>query len=100
MSVVEANNEIKELRVKEKAEIERILAELTGEVVGVLPGLKSNIELLTAIDFAFAKAKLSIDMKGTSPALNSRGEIVITRQAPSAGPENRCPDQPLDRKGL
>ena len=77
MSVVEANNEIKELRVKEKAEIERILAELTGEVVGVLSGLKSNIELLTAIDFAFAKAKLSIDMKGTSPSLNSRGEIVI-----------------------
>ncbi len=77
MSVVEANNEIKELRVKEKAEIERILAELTGEVAGVLPGLKSNIELLTAIDFAFAKAKLSIDMKGTSPSLNSRGEIVI-----------------------
>lgn len=77
MSVVEANNEIKELRIKERAEIERILAELTGEVVSILPGLSLNTELLAAIDFAFAKAKLSIDMKGISPSLNSKGEINI-----------------------
>jgi hypothetical protein len=46
MAIVEANNDIKQLQLKEQAEIERILKELTDEVINILPALKSNMSLL------------------------------------------------------
>lgn len=79
MAVVEANNEIKEQKIKEKAEIERILAELTQEVLEMLDSLKENMLLLAKIDFAFAKAKLSADYRCTGPTLNDEGRILIKK---------------------
>ena len=79
MAVVEANNSIKELRIKEQAEIERILREITEEVAGMGEGLKSNVSLLTKLDFIFAKAKLSLDYKCICPRINNERKIVIKR---------------------
>ena len=79
MAVVEANNDIRQLRVKEQAEIERILSELTGDVAGILESLKSNISILAKLDFIFAKARLSLDYKCVCPKLNTDGNIIIKR---------------------
>ncbi len=79
VAVVEANNNIKQLKVKEQAEIERILYELTAEVSGILPGLSSNISVLAKLDFIFAKAKLSVNYKCVCPCLNSRGRVAIKK---------------------
>ncbi|MDD4295653.1 MAG: endonuclease MutS2, partial [Ruminiclostridium sp.] len=79
MAVVEANNEIKQLRNKEAQEIERILMMLTGEVADIAALLSENVVLLARIDFAFAKARLSLDLKGVEPVINSLGRIIIKR---------------------
>ena len=77
MAVVEANNEIRQLRNKEEQEVERILMELTGEVSQIGGMLHENTELLAKIDFAFAKARLSLDMNGVEPIMNRERRIVI-----------------------
>lgn len=77
MSVVELNNQLKELKLKEKEEIERILAELTELVATESEGIRENQKLLAHLDFIFAKAKLGLEMKGTKPLLNSNGFINI-----------------------
>ncbi|MDQ2087719.1 endonuclease MutS2 [Herbivorax sp. ANBcel31] len=79
MAVVEANNNIRELRIKERAEIERILRELTEHVAKMETGLKSNVSLLAKLDFIFAKAKLSFDYKCICPKINDEHKIVIKK---------------------
>lgn len=77
MAVVQLNNELKELKLKEKAEIERILSELTEYVASGSEGIRVNQKKLAQIDFIFAKAKLSLSMKGMKPELNDKGYIRI-----------------------
>ena len=79
LSVVEANNEIKSLLIKEQREIERILAELTAKVSEIRTELKVNLEILSRLDFIFAKAKLSRDMDGICPKLSEK-KIIVIRQ--------------------
>lgn len=79
MAVVEANNEIRQLRSKEEQEVERILLELTAEVAVIGDMLRENTELLARIDFAFAKARFSLDIKGTEPVMNRNRRIVIKK---------------------
>lgn len=79
MAVVEANNEIKQLRIKEQLEIERILQELTAEVASILDELTVNVSLLAKLDFIFAKAKLSLDFNCVCPKLNEQGHTVIRK---------------------
>ena len=57
MSLVNLNNDIRELKLKEIAEIERILVELSSKVKDNLEILQSNIKILIILDFIFAKAK-------------------------------------------
>ncbi|HOJ10590.1 MAG TPA: endonuclease MutS2 [Clostridiales bacterium] len=79
MAVVEANNSIKQLQIKEQAEIERILAELTEDVAGILPQLKTDMSILAKLDFILAKANLSLKYNGVSPKLNTDGCIMIRK---------------------
>lgn len=79
MAVVEANNNIRELKIKEQAEIERILGELTEEVRGIVDALKSNVSLLGRLDFIFAKSKLSLDYNCVCPVLNDEHKILIKK---------------------
>ena len=79
MAVVEANNAIKQLKLKEQIEIERILQELTADVDGFLPQLKSNMSLMAKLDFVFAKAKLSLDYNCVCPKLNSEKRLKIKK---------------------
>ncbi len=79
MAVVEANNEIRQLRNKEAQEVERILMELSGAVADIATLLSGNVELLARIDFAFAKARLSFDFQSVEPVMNTEGRIAIKK---------------------
>ncbi len=77
MAVVELNNEMRTLRIEEQKEIERILRLLTGEVATIGEAVLTNIKALTQIDFIFAKGKLSLEMKGVEPEINSENRFRI-----------------------
>lgn len=79
MAVVEANNSIKQLKVKEQLEIERILHELTADIAEFMGPLKANMSIFAAVDFAFAKAKLSLDLKCVCPNLNCEKRVNIKK---------------------
>lgn len=79
MAVVEANNTIRELKLKEQTEIERILQELSADVAQIAVALNTNIALLAKLDFIFAKAKLSLDYNCVCPKLSSEGKTIIKK---------------------
>lgn len=79
MSVVRANNEIKQLKLKESNEVERILDELSGEVRAILDEMTLNINTIAQIDFIFAKAKLAAEYECTMPKINNEGHIDIKK---------------------
>ncbi|MFA6308703.1 MAG: endonuclease MutS2 [Clostridia bacterium] len=79
MAVVDANNKIKQLQIKETVEIEKILIDLTNDIVGILDSLESNISILARLDFIFAKAKLSFQYNAMSPDINDIGKIKINK---------------------
>lgn len=70
MTIVDMNNELRQLKLGEQEEIERILSELSAMVGEVSQDLISNQEILGRLDFAFSKGKLSIQMRGIEPTLN------------------------------
>ncbi len=79
LSVVEANNRIRELSSMEKAEIERILEELTSKVLRERGNLDANIALIGCIDLASAKGNLAISMNAMKPSLNTDGHIRLVK---------------------
>lgn len=79
MAVVELNNQLRELEIKEREEIERILAELSGLVGEEAESIINNQKILQNLDFIFAKGKLALDMKATKPILNDKGYINIKK---------------------
>lgn len=70
MSLVNLNNEIKELKLKEKAEIERILMDLSNRVFDVIETVESNFNILTELDFIFAKGKYGSSLNAICPDVN------------------------------
>ncbi len=98
MNLVNLNNEIKELMLQERAEIQRILEELTSLVYGFISTIKTNFDIIVELtslvygfistiktnfdiivdlDFIFAKAKYGSSMDGTLPIVNTEGRIDL-----------------------
>ena len=73
MAAVKANNEIRELKAKEKAEIERILAELSAECAAHREDIDADFSALVRLDGIFARAKLSFKLNAGAPELSERG---------------------------
>lgn len=79
MSVVRLNNEIREYEVKESEEIAKILASLSAMAGNYTTELDADYDILSQLDFIFAKAKLSFEYKGSEPIMNTRGYINIRK---------------------
>ena len=76
-AIVDMNNELRELELAEKKEMQRILAALSALVGDAADGIKNNQTILAQLDFAFAKGRLSVKMKGEEPALNQTGVLLL-----------------------
>lgn len=78
MAAVNANNELRELRAKEKKEIDRILAELSADCAACGEDLIRDFTVLVELDIIFAKAKLSYRIDCDEPVISER-RIVLKR---------------------
>ena len=77
MAVIRLNNELRELEIQEKKEIEAVLASLSSQAAAQTLYLESDLELLSHLDFVFAKAQLSSYYHCTEPKFNTRGFLRI-----------------------
>ncbi|MBQ7801812.1 MAG: endonuclease MutS2 [Oscillospiraceae bacterium] len=77
MSAVNANNALRELELKEKKEIERILAELSGEAAAYREAIDLDFQMLVQLDVIFAKAKLAYRMRAWAPIMNDKGRVEL-----------------------
>ena len=91
MGVVKANNELRELGAKEKAEIERILMELSAECAASRSGIDLDYNVLTALDLIFAKAELSYQLNGGEPSLTENEIILKNARHPLLPKETAVP---------
>lgn len=79
MSAVNANNALRELELKEKKAIERILAELSAEAAGHAENINLDYQLLVQLDVIFAKAKMAYKMNAWAPEMNDRGRVELRK---------------------
>ena len=79
MAVVNLNNELKELYLKEQEEISVILANLSNLTSEYIPYIREDYRILTELDFIFAKASLAKIYNGTAPIFNENGYIHIRK---------------------
>ena len=79
MAVVNLNNDLREMFLKEQEEIEAILANLSNLTAEYIPAIQEDYELLTTLDFIFAKAGYALEYNGSAPLLNEEGRINIKK---------------------
>ena len=77
MAVMQMNNELRQLEIEEKREIERILWDFSQRIQENHDFLQYTLENLVHLDFIIAKAKYSLDINGVEPFFNNRGYINI-----------------------
>jgi len=79
MAVVQMNNELRELAIEEKKEIERILRAFTERVAEIGSGIISNQKNLRKLDLIFAKGRLAIEMNAFMPKFSDCGELNLKK---------------------
>lgn len=77
MAVIRLNNELRELEIQEKREIEFVLMALSSQLVPYTDTMAENLAILAKLDFIFAKAALSRHYNCTEPKFNNRRYINI-----------------------
>lgn len=78
-AVVNLNNELKELSIREKEEIEAVLASLSAQTAAYIHELTTDQEAMTNLDFVFAKAALALEQNATMPLFNEDHQIHIRK---------------------
>ena len=78
-AVVEMNNQLKELDLKEKEEIEKILATLSASAGEYIDAIANNQKILTTLDFIFAKGSLALSQNATEPIFNTEHYLNIRK---------------------
>ena len=76
-SVVQLNNELQSIKVKEQQEIEKILIALSAYTSEFKEELETIVDVLAQIDFMFAKARYAKKIKGSKPKVNDEGRISL-----------------------
>ena len=79
MAVVNLNNELRELFLKEQDEINVILADLSNRVAENANGIRQDYSVLAELDFIFAKAQLAKSYNGVAPIFSEEGRIHIRK---------------------
>ncbi len=92
MEAVQMNNTIRELMDDEKEEMQKILAGLSEMAGACVPEIESDHQLLTELDFIFAKAKYARATKASQPILNDEGQVELKRAVhPLLDPKTAVP---------
>ncbi|MBQ9481267.1 MAG: Smr/MutS family protein, partial [Clostridia bacterium] len=76
-AVLELNNDLKTATIEESVEIEKILSDLSHSIGAISVPLSNNIDYLSNIDVAFAKAEYAYKTKAVKPLFNDAGRINI-----------------------
>ena len=76
-AVVDLNNELKELEIREQEEIEVILADLSAQAGLYTEALSGDQKAMTMLDFIFAKASLAMELNASAPVFNTEHRIRI-----------------------
>lgn len=79
MSVVQMNNDLRQLRLNEQDEIIKILTKLSIMISEKCEEIRTNLEILTTLDFILAKAKLSLKYRCSEPCVNNEGRINLKK---------------------
>ena len=92
LAVVKLNNEIRELEIAERKEIEAVLANLSAEAAGREDALRTDLNILSHLDFVFGKAALAKEMNAVRPAFTDN-HVLELRQArhPLLDPKTAVP---------
>ena len=77
IAVFDLNNEISNLQIDENLEVERILQNLSGLLYPYTEELKNNVEIIGKLDFVFAKAHFSLELKCSTPKINDEKFINL-----------------------
>ncbi|MEH7112110.1 endonuclease MutS2 [Neobacillus niacini] len=75
--IVQLNNQLQDIRVKEQLEIERILTELSAKTAEFESELQGIVEILANLDFIFSKARYGRKIKASMPIMNNEGRIAL-----------------------
>ncbi len=78
-AIVNLNNELKELSIKEQEEIVAVLASLSALAASHTEALAENQKSMTMLDFIFAKASLAMEQNATMPLFNTDHQIRIRK---------------------
>lgn len=78
-AIVNLNNELKQLSIDEEREIGIILSKLSSDLSDHLDEIMTDSEVLTILDFIFAKANLALDMNATRPLYNVFGHVNLKK---------------------
>lgn len=76
-AIVNLNNELKELSIKEQEEIDTILASLSAQASLHTEALLADQRAMTVLDFIFAKASLAMEQNATMPVFRTDHQIRI-----------------------
>lgn len=78
-AVVELNNKLKEMSLQEKAEIEKILLELSLQIAPHAAAIGYNCDIMTDLDFVFAKASYALEINAITPIFNDHHAFDIKK---------------------
>ena len=78
-AIVNMNNELRELELKEREEVQRILKELSAQVGEREAQIRANQDILFKLDLVFAKGRLACDMNASKPEISTDGRLELRR---------------------
>lgn len=79
MAVVRLNNELREVKAKESAEIQRILQMLSSKIAQNEEIIKTDLMIISRLDSISAAAKFSLDFDCNAPEINEKGVIDLNQ---------------------
>lgn len=79
ISIIEKNNNIEELKSRETHEINRIIQEICSDIADNIDNIKNNYHVISELDFIFAKANLSINLRCSRAKINQKNKIYLKK---------------------